>query len=121
MHVVVEEALRDVEDPFPRDVDRLERELEPGRRRLVAPRHLRGDDPIEGQSELLVRHREEIGVAVRDHAEPVTLVQTAERLGAVREDGPVAHALGEPRDDLVVHLEAEVRGDAADAVASTSR
>ena len=113
--MVVEEALRDVEDPIARHGDRREGELEPGEARLVAPRHLGGHDPVEGDSEALVRGGEQIGVAVRDHAEPKPLVQPLERAGGVQERRPVAHALRERRDGAVGDLDAVVGRDASQA------
>ncbi len=112
-HVVVEQALRHVEDALARHADRLEGELEPSRARLVAPCRLRRDDPVEGDPEALVRGGEEVGVAVRDHAEPEPLLQAAERFCRVGERGPVADALGERRRGVPRDLEADVRRDAA--------
>ena len=69
-HVVVEQALGDVQDPLARDVDALEREREVRRVRLVAARLLRGHDPVELDPEAPVGEREQVVVAVRDNAEP---------------------------------------------------
>ena len=94
--VVVEEALGGVQDPLARDVDRLEGELERGQARLVGPRVLGRDDPVERDAEAPVREREEVAVAVRDHAEPEALVEAAQRRRRVVERGPLADRAGEP-------------------------
>ena len=93
--VVVEEALGDVQDPLPRHVDRLERELEVVEAGLVAPRLLGGHDPVELRPELLARAREEVAVAVRDDAEPEALGEARQGGGGVRERRPVADRVAE--------------------------
>ena len=102
----------DVEDPLAGQPDRRESELEAGGRGLVAPGHLGRHHPVERDTEALVRRGEEVGVAVRDHAEPVPLVQPAQRVGRVGERGPVANRHREARDRLGCHGDAVVLGDA---------
>ena len=88
--VVVEEALGGVEDAVARHVDRRERELERRGARLVGARLLGGDDPVERDAEAAVREREEVAVAVRDHAEPEPLLEAAQRRRRVVKGGPVS-------------------------------
>ena len=97
-HVVVPEALRDVEDPLARDADPLEREPEGPLVGLVGPGLLRGDDVVERDAQPRRRPGEQVVVAVRDRDEPVAGLQARERLGRVGERRPVGDRPGERRD-----------------------
>ena len=94
-HVVVVEALGDVEDPLAREPDPLERHLEVVRVRLVAPGRLGGHDPVERRREALGRSGEQVVVAVGDDAQPEAFVQARERRGRIGEGRPVADRIGE--------------------------
>jgi len=73
--VVVEEALRDVEDPLTRDTQPVEGQQEGPLVGLVRACLLRGDDLVERDAEPRGRTREEVVVAVRDRGEPVALLE----------------------------------------------
>ena len=111
--MIVEEALGGMEDALARDVDRLEGELERRQARLVGPRVLGGDDPVEGDAEAPVREREEVAVAVRDHAEPEPLLEPAQRGRRVVERGPLADRPGEAVGIRVGGVEAELGAEPA--------
>ena len=103
--VIVEEALRDVQDPLAWDVDRLEGQLEPARARLVGARLLGGDDPGERVAEPLGARGKEIVVAVGDRGEAVALAELRQRRGGVREGRPVDDRTAEGRGALSRYLD----------------
>jgi hypothetical protein len=109
----MEEALCDVQDALARHLDLRERQLEVALARLVAARLLSRDDPVELHAEATVRHGEQVVVAVGDHGELEALLEARERLGGVRERGPVAHRLPERSHLLGRGSEAVVPADAA--------
>ena len=88
-NVVVEQALRDMEDPVTRKPDPLHGNLEVVRVRLVAPGRLRRDDPIEIGPQAPSRPSEQVVIAVRDHAEPETFVEPSR---AAAESGKAGHS-----------------------------
>src|SRR5579859_5476947 len=87
--VIVVEALGDVEDSVAGQADPLEGEVEVAGVGLVAPELPGGDDPVEPDPEAAGRGREEVVVAVRDHPEPEAASEPRQRIGRVREGGPV--------------------------------
>src|SRR5687768_6007063 len=106
--VVVVEALRDVEDLFAGGRDRGECELEVLHTWFVAPRFLRGDDPIEAHAKPLVGCGEQIVVTVRDDGQLEALPESTERGGGVRERRPVTDTIGETARGIIRDSNPEV-------------
>ena len=98
-HVVVEQALGDVQDPGRRDAvaraSRSPQRLEVVRVRLVRADLLGRHDPVELDAEPAVRRGEQVVVAVRQDAEPEARLEPVERSGRVRERRPVADRAAE--------------------------
>jgi hypothetical protein len=75
-------------DLMPFHPETPERQLEDGLLRLVAPRSLRRDDAIEGDTELRRGGREQVVVNVGDYSEPVVCREGAQRAHRVGERSP---------------------------------
>ena len=108
--MVVVQALRDVQDPFARQPEALEEDLEVVRVRLVAAALLRGHDPVEVDAEPRSRP-EQVVVAVREHAQAEARLEQGQRGRRVGERGPVPDRAAEPADLLVGRLGAVARRD----------
>ena len=80
-HMVVEQALRHVQDLVARQPDVLEGDLEVVRVGLVATRSLGGHDPVEVGLESRRRSREQVVVAVGDDPQTEAVVEPPQRIG----------------------------------------
>ena len=114
-HMVVEEALRDVQDALPRQPDALEGDLEVVRVRFVAAGHLGGHDPIEVGLEARSRAGEQVVVAVGDDPQPESLPEPPQRLDRIGEGGPLPDRIGERRHVGKIRRDGVVGGDLAQA------
>ena len=77
--MIVEQALRHMENALAREADPFERRAEARLVRLVRPDLLCGHDPVERDAEAPVGCGEQVVVAVRDHAKPEPLLEPRQR------------------------------------------
>jgi hypothetical protein len=113
--VVVEEALRDVDDAILRQPDALEQDLEVADIRLVGADLLGRHHPVEVHTEPSSRGGEQIVVAVRQHAQAKASLQTVQRVRRIRERRPVLDRPRERADLVGGRFEAELLGDPSEA------
>jgi len=88
--VVVEQALRDVENPLTRQSDSIERGQEIAWIGLVAPDRLGRDDPVEFDAEPAIGDGKQVVIAIGDDAESKCRLEPGKRGDRIGERQPVA-------------------------------